>query len=161
MSIAPASTVTPAFKQVRFAAMNLLLVFNLVGLGLGGAWLWAGFVAAVLLATVADEAGGDDVGAQGGPNLGFLNAMLFATWPLVAANVVLYLTLWGTEDPLGIVALVRAFGIDLNTARAASDGWSLLGGALALGLFIGAAGTNVAHELVHRTDSPTSVFVGQ
>lgn len=161
MSIAPAAAMTPAFAQVRFAAMNLLLAVNLVCLGLGGPWLWAGFLAAVLLATVVDEAAGDDVGAQAGPNLVFLNAMLFATWPLVAANAALYLTLWGTGDPLGIVALARAFGIDLDAARAASGGWSLLGGALALGLFIGAAGTNVAHELVHRTDSPVSVFVGR
>jgi alkane 1-monooxygenase len=161
MSIATAPPVTAPLAQARFVLMNGLLVLNLVCLSLGGAWLWAGFVVAVLLATVADEAAGDDVGAQAGPSATFLNAMLFATWPLMLANGALYLTLWGSGDPLGLHALAGVAGVDLEAARAASGGWSLLGGALALGLFTGAAATNVAHELVHRTDSPASVFVGR
>ncbi|MGL4242841.1 MAG: alkane 1-monooxygenase, partial [Beijerinckiaceae bacterium] len=61
----------------------------------------------------------------------------------------------------GLVPLLNAIGIDIEAARAASGPWSLLGALLAFGLFVGAAATNVAHELVHRVNSAYSLITGR
>jgi alkane 1-monooxygenase len=147
--------------HARFGLMNALLLWNAATLLVGGGWLWTGFAAAVLLATAADEAAGDDLELLREARVGWLEAQLQATLPLLALNVLLYVQLWGSGDPLGTVAALRLVGLDVEAARAVSGGWSMLGATLALGLLIGAAGTNVAHELVHRTGDRRSMLAGR
>jgi alkane 1-monooxygenase len=141
--------------------MNLLLLANAACLLAGGAWLWAGFLAAVLLSSVVDEAAGDDRGRLVDAPVRLLDAMLFLTLPLVALNLTVLAHLVGGGDPVGLVLLLHRLGIDLEAARAATGPLSLAGGILGLGLFTGAAATNVAHELTHRLDRPLSMLAGR
>lgn len=147
--------------HARYLTMNVLLVLNCFALCLGGGWLWGVFFLTLLLSTVIDEAVGDDEAPFGDAWTGFLNAQLYLSLPLLALNIALYAYLWGNGDLLGFGALLGFFGIDLEAARQASGMGSLIGGGLALGLMIGAAGTNVAHELVHRTNQRLAMFFGR
>ena len=147
--------------HARFFSMNALLLINIIALCLGGGWLWGSFLFALFMTTIVDESVGDDATPFGPAWTGFLNAQLYLILPLLCLNVVLYAYMWGTGDGLGLGTLASALGVDLDAARAATGWWSLLGGSAALGLLIGGAGTNVAHELVHRTNDRFAMFVGR
>ncbi len=146
-------------RYAHYSLMSLLLCLNLACLMAGGAWLWLGFAAAVFLSTIIDEAAGDDLtepAGSGAPVLVF-NTLLFATLPLLALNALAFAALLGTGDPLYLSAL----GFGSAEAREATTPFHVLGGVLGLGLYGGAAGINVAHELVHRTGNQTALNVGR
>ncbi len=148
-------------RQLHYSMMNLLLVFNAWALTQGGWWLWAGFGAALALSTVVDEAAGDDVATAGSGEQRFLDLMLHLTLPLMALNMLALVLLFGSGDALGLVPTLGLIGIDIPAARAASGPFMLLGALAGTGLFVGAAATNVAHELVHRLESPYSLITGR
>jgi Fatty acid desaturase len=151
-----------AMRLAHYCVMNAVLSFNLVLLLIGGPAIWLGLLAAVALATVVDEAAGDDTAPPSAsvPQM-FLNSLLFATLPLLALNSLALAHLVGAGDPLGWGTVIGWFGFDLTAARAATGPLSTLGGMLGLGLFLGGAGINVAHELVHRTHNPYALAVGR
>jgi fatty acid desaturase len=148
-------------RHLHYGLMNALLLLNLVVLLTGGAALWLGFAAAFLLATLVDEAAGEDVSIRADVPYGFLNLMLFTTLPLIALNILALALLFGSGSSLGLVSLLLGTGIDVEAARTASGFWSLLGALMGTGLFVGSAATNVAHELTHRTQSPAAMITGR
>jgi alkane 1-monooxygenase len=148
----------------RFVVMNLVLGANLWALLHGGGWLWASFLLTAGLASLLDELLPDDSAvalAPDAPATRFLDAMLYLTLPLMAANLAALAHLCGSGDPVGWVAGLGRLGIDIEAARAATGPWSLLGGIYAFGLATGAAATNVAHELVHRTHDRAALLAGR
>lgn len=149
-------------RFVRYTFMNLLLLLNLVLLLKGGLGIWFGFLAAVVLATFVDEAGGDDIGpALAKGEQAALDSMLYLTLPLIALNSVALAHLFGTGDPLHWGQIIGLFGFDLEAARAGTSSLALVGGAIGLGLFIGGAAINVAHELIHRTHKVAAMTTGR
>jgi fatty acid desaturase len=129
------------FRFAHYSFMNLLLACNIVLLSWGGAWTWVGFIGAVVISSVVDEAAGDDLTDHKRAPVRFLNLMLWLTLPLIAANVVMLALVAGRS---GIADLP-----------------SLLGTILAVGIYTGGAATNVAHELIHRNHSPWQVTMGR
>jgi Fatty acid desaturase len=148
-------------RQLHYSMMNALLALNLAALLCGGPWLWVGFVAGLLLSTVVDEAAGDDTTPSGAGEQRYLDLMLHLTLPLMALNGAALALLFGSGPAFGLVPALMTIGIDLDAARAASGFWSRLGALAGTGLFVGAAATNVAHELVHRLHSPASLIAGR
>jgi hypothetical protein len=148
-------------RHIHYGLMNTLLLLNLAVLTVGGHAIWLGFITAFLLSSLVDEAAGEDLSAPDARSHGFLNAMLFLSLPLVFVNFVAFVLLCGTGSALGLVPALLTLGIDIEAARSATGFWSMLGALLAMGLYIGAAGTNVAHELTHRTDSPAAMLTGR
>ena len=148
-----------------FATMNLLLTVNIIAALLGGAWLLVGFPTALVASTLIDQLAGDEtrsgMGEDAKPWLGFLDAMLYLTLPLMLALSILVAHHFGTADPVGLVAALKAVGVDLDAARTAASPLHLAGAVLALGLMTGAAATNVAHELIHRLDNPWALSIGR
>ncbi|MGL5116494.1 MAG: alkane 1-monooxygenase, partial [Beijerinckiaceae bacterium] len=148
-------------RHFHYLLMNLLLAANLGALLIGGQALWFGFVAGFVLSSFVDEAAGEDRSApESGPQR-LLEALLFLTLPLLALNLLALLLVASPAVPDAAITVLSAIGIDLVSTRAATGFWSALGGVLGLGLFIGAAGTNVAHELVHRTNSHVAQITGR
>ncbi len=136
-------------RIARYGTMNLIALAWIAATLAGGAWGWAVYVGAALLTTVGDEASGRDLETLGPGGRLFYDLNLYATLPLVASGVVLTL---GHFGPDWLFAPVWALlGLDLAAARAATGAWSLAGLLVAGGLVVGAAGVNVAHELMHRT----------
>jgi Fatty acid desaturase len=148
-------------RHIHYSLMNILLLLNLAVLTVGGAAIWLGFVAAFLLSSLVDEAAGEDLSPPETGDHGFLNAMLFLSLPLVFLNFVAFVLLFGTGSAFGLVSALLTIGIDIEAARAATGLWSYLGALMAMGLYIGSAATNVAHELTHRTDSPVAMGTGR
>ena len=150
---------------MRFAyytLMNALLTFNLVLLLSGGLTIWLGFLSAVLISTIVDEAAGDNLAPPlpPGPQIA-LDAMLYLSLPLLTFNSLALAHLAGTGDPLGWSRMIGTLGYDLDAARAATGPLALLGGVMGLGMFLGGGGINVAHELIHRLHNRWSLGVGR
>jgi hypothetical protein len=148
-------------RNAHYALMNALLAMNLFALLSGGMALWAGYASAFVLSTVVDEAAGEDTTLRKGSPARFFDAMLFLTLPLIALNVVALSLLFGSGNGLGLVPALNAIGIDIQAARTASGFWTMLGAFMGTGLFIGAAATNVAHELTHRTQDRMAMLAGR
>jgi Fatty acid desaturase len=148
-------------RNAHYALMNALLLVNLAALTTGGLALWAGYACALVLSTIVDEAVGDDRVKQAGAPVRFLNTMLYLTLPLMALNLAALSLLFGSGDAFGLITGLATIGVDIPAARASSGFWTLLGGLMGTGLFVGAAATNVAHELVHRTDSRAAMLAGR
>jgi hypothetical protein len=149
-------------RLAHYGLMNGLLAFNLFMLLRGGPTIWLGFLVAVLLATAVDEAAGEErsPAMSAGPHT-LLDAMLYLTLPLIAANSLALAHLAGTGDPLGWGRLIAIGGFDLDAARAATTGFDLVGACMGLGLFLGGAAINVAHELIHRLHTPVALATGR
>jgi len=86
-----------------------------------------------------------------------------ATWflnlLLLSAVFAYYL---GSSDPLGLEPAVAAlFGIELVARRETATLGGLIAAGILLAMFYGAAGINIAHELIHRTDRPLDQCVGR
>ncbi len=146
-------------RHAHYSLMTALLCVNLACLIAGGTWLWFGFAAAIGLSTIIDEAAGDDLRAatRGKASVLLLDALLYATLPLLALNALAFAALVGSGDPLQLSIL----GFGTETARAATTAFDIAGGILGLGLYCGAAGINVAHEFVHRTGNPAALNAGR
>jgi fatty acid desaturase len=149
----------------RFGLMNGLLLLNLWGLSQGGAWAWAGFAGAMTVSTLIDEIVPDDTSppeaAAASARTRLLDALLYLTLPLVLLNLIALAHLIGTSDPFGWSVINRLLGGDLEAARAATGPLSLGGALLGFGLLTGGAGTNVAHELIHRTSDRAALLTGR
>jgi Fatty acid desaturase len=148
-------------RHAHYALMNALLVVNAAALFAGGLALWLGYVCAFFLSTIVDEAAGDDTARHTGGPARFFDAMLFLTLPLMALNILALTLLFGAGDGFGLVPALGAIGINVEAARAASGFWTLLGALMGTGLFVGAAATNVAHELTHRTQDRAAMLAGR
>lgn len=147
--------------MARFGTMNALLVIGIASLVAGGSCPWAALGLTVFLATLGDEAAGDDLGLAGGRYRRFYDANLFLTLPLMLLNAGLFAAVATDGDPFGMWAGLKVLGLDMEVLRARHDAWSITGACLGLGLSFGAAATNVAHELVHRTTDPTALATGR
>ncbi len=146
--------------QARFAFLNIFQLGAAASFLYGGAALWIapGLILTFLL---FDEMFTD----RSVPEVAhpwFLNALLFATLPCLAVLAVSFLYYFGGTDPLGLETAARQlFGRDLAQARLEAGALELLFAGLAVAVFFGAAGINVAHELVHRTDKPVDRTLGR
>ncbi len=148
-------------RYLRFSALNLLLAINISACLAGGWWLWASWLLLIIISSPADEVVGDDLAAPDRAPERLLLSLLFLSLPLLALNIFIFAHYFGQSDPFGLVTALSSLGIDFNAARNNTSWLQLAGGFLAMGLYIGSAGTNVAHELVHRTSSAASLLVGR
>lgn len=142
--------------QLRFTAQNLVFLASAIGLMAGGLWTWAPVAIFMILATLADELGGEDRTNNPHPPEALQNAMLMLNAPLLFVNATLFAYYFTPGDPLYLAAALKPLGIDLDAARAATTRIDLVLAILAQG-FNWALGLIAAHELLHRTDSPFDV----
>ena len=148
--------------HIRFLVMSVVLMAAIAAFAAGGLWMAAPFVVQGGLVVVLDAVVGDDASALASPLPVLLHALLFATLPLL---LLMHLTLWwmaGSGDPLHSGAWVlHHLGWDPFAARAVTRPWHWLLAILGAGLMTASGGTNVGHELTHRTRSPFSMGWGR
>ncbi len=126
--------------------------------------MWSGFVVLTVLMLVGDAVLGDDTEEPEFRHPWLLEIPLQLALPVLC--VLLLVLAWsagtGTDDFLMIGALAnRVLGHDVFVAREGNTWYSLLGGILGCGLLVAGYGTNVAHELCHRTRAPWSNLVSR
>lgn len=149
-------------KYLRFLGVYLFAAVTTLGIALGGAWMWLGVGFVYVVMTFGDELMGDDYSepAYGHPAL--LNSVLYLGVPVLALLCFVLAWMAGSGDLLGFGAWAQArLGIDLFAAREASGLLSWVGGVLSAGWSFAAVGTNLGHELTHRTTDRKAMLVGR
>lgn len=149
----------------KYSRYWLLTCVGLVAIGAtfaGGAAMWLGFGLAFLLALGGDSIFGDDLSEPDYGMKWLLDLGLYFNLPLLLAYTFAFAWQLSESDLFGVgAALGSLTGYDLLAARDASTWTDLFGAALGLGMFYGAAGTNVGHELTHRTWSIPAQVTGR
>jgi len=148
----------------KYYLTPLLVPLILVGLFMGGPWLWAGFVVLAILLIGGDAVLGEDTSEPDYKHTWILEIPLQAALPML--TVVLVVFAWtggsGSHDFLGLGAAVYGLtGYDALAAREATTWWHYLGGVLSVGFIVAGYGTNVAHELCHRVTRKWNVVISR
>lgn len=150
------------WKYAKYTPMNLLLLIVLPSLLIGGAWMWTGVAATIVIAIVFDQIIGDDLSEPQYANKTFLNIMLLSTLPVLLLGLVFLAWVVADHDFLSIGAITQQLtGIDVLARRADNSVFDLIGGMLSGGMMFAIAGTNVGHELTHRTWDAKSMIIGR
>ncbi len=157
---------TRAANTVRYSLMNIFILFGILGTALGGVFVLTGIAFSFVLFGFVDELFGDAGSKEDMPPVWYMQLMLYLTLPLL---VIATLVTFNVVSPTGWAWLdvaFRAFGIDPVASRASTAGLmnSMIfgqGAWVSLGMYYGAAGVNVAHELIHRMDKPRDRLLGR
>jgi hypothetical protein len=151
---------TRAANTLRYSLMNIFILAGAYCMAWGGPFTWAGLLLSFFLVGYVDELFGDASDQERMPPVWYCQTMLFATLPLI---LFISLVTFNITTPHGIGfmdAIFRFVGIDPEASRVRT-GWFWLQGAYAsLGMYYGAAGVNVSHELIHRMDKPFDRLFG-
>jgi alkane 1-monooxygenase len=146
----------------RYTFYNFLLLLTFCSFFAGKTWLWFGFLFLLLASVVGDRMLPEDRSAVSRPRPGFLNALLYSILPLLLANVLAFIWQMAPHDWLGLGAwLDRTFDGNLLLRKSERTWLDECGAVMSLGLLSASAGTNVAHELVHRTWDPKALMTGR
>ena len=95
------------------------------------------------------------------PPIWYCQLMLFATLPLLLLATLVAFNVTSEHGFAWLDALSRGVGVDPDVARARTHNWLwILGPYVSLGMYYGAAGVNVSHELIHRMDKPFDRLFG-
>jgi hypothetical protein len=149
-------------KYLRFMSVYLFALATVSGILLGGAWMWLGFAVIYAVMILGDEFLGDyfDEPGYGHPRL--LNSLLYFTLPTLLLLCVAMAWMAGSGDLFGLGAWAQAsLGVDLFARREVTTAWHWLGGILSAGITFAALGTNVGHELTHRTTDRGAMVAGR
>ncbi len=147
---------------LKFTTFPIIALAVVHAMMQGGPWMYSGLIALVLVVAVGDLILPEDRSEPRMTGELFLNAMLWLTLPIL-----LWVTLvfcWGisSHDVLGIDGFMKStFGYDRLQIQANTTWYQWFAGAVAGGFLFGAGGTNVGHELTHRTYSTRDMILGR
>ncbi|HQZ12982.1 MAG TPA: alkane 1-monooxygenase [Devosia sp.] len=156
---------TRTANTVRYSMMNIFILVGIFTIALGGGWTWTGMALSFVLIGFVDELFGDAGPKELMPPVWYMQLMLYLTLPLLIIATLVAFNITSDTGFEWIDAATRLFGIDPVAARHATHTLNLgllgHGAWVSLGMYYGAAGVNVAHELVHRTDKPFDRVIGR
>jgi alkane 1-monooxygenase len=156
---------TRAANTLRYSMMNIFIIFGMAGMALGGWFTYTGILFSFVLFGYVDELFGDAGSKEDMPPVWYMQLMLYLTLPLLIILTLITFDVTATASIPWLDAALRVFGFNPEGARAATTalqgGWFSHGAWVSLGMYYGAAGVNVAHELVHRTDKPFDQLIGR
>ncbi len=145
-----------------FGYYNILLVGTFFSFLYGQAWVWLGFSFLVAASVIGDRLLPHDTSRIEGNPSRVLNSLLYSIFPLLLANVIVFIWQMTPGDWLGIGQWATdSFGFDALAHKEARSIVQSVGAILSMGLLCASGGTNVAHELVHRTWDPKAVYLGR
>jgi hypothetical protein len=153
---------TRAFNTLRYSLMNLFILFGIGFIAYGGPWTYMGLLFSFFLVGYVDELFGDVSDQERMPPVWYCQLMLFATLPLLIFATLIAFNVTSQTGYAWLDWFPRMIGIDPEAARERTSFflWSQ-GAFVSLGMYYGAAGVNVAHELIHRTDKEWDKLVGR
>ena len=161
-AFAPRWISTRAANTLRYSLMNLFILIGIGAIAYGGLISWTGLLLSFVLVGFVDELFGDAGAKEDMPPVWYMQAMLYLTLPLLVFGTLVVFNVSSATGFAPLDAMFRALGFDPVAARARSHGyWAWQGAFVSLAMYYGAAGVNVAHELVHRLDRPFDVLVGK
>lgn len=149
---------------VKYLFTPILMSVVTIGVLLGAGWMWLGLAAIFLFVVGGDAISGDDLSRPDYKHKWILNLNLYATLPVLLFMLFCLAWMCGSpqSDALGFGALVKSMtGHDIFNARENTNVFHLTGAVLGVGLAVAGYGTNVAHELTHRTSDPMAMTVGR
>ncbi|MFP6682764.1 MAG: fatty acid desaturase [Gammaproteobacteria bacterium] len=150
------------FKYTKYLTNNIFIGATVIGFILGGHWMWLGFVFAIVGGVGGDFLLGDHGEAPEYTYPQILNLIMYSYFPVIACAAVVFIWTMVPNDLFGIGAAVASIsGYDALAARVGNHFFDLLGGALGLGLMLAITNVIMAHELIHRTWNPISMFFGR
>ncbi|MEO8758007.1 MAG: alkane 1-monooxygenase [Devosia sp.] len=151
---------TRAGNTLRYSMMNVFIVLGTAAIAWGGPLTYSGLLFSFFLIGYVDELFGDISDREIMPPICYCQAMLFATLPLLIFATLVAFNV-STEHGFGwLDAISRGIGIDPDAARARTPWFWGIGAYVSLGMYYGAAGVNVSHELIHRADKPFDRLFG-
>lgn len=150
------------FKYIKYLTNNIFIGMTVLGFILGGHWMWLGFVFAIVGGVGGDFLLGEHGEAPKYKYPKLLDLIMYSYFPVIAGAAVVFVWTMAPGDVLGIGGMVAAAtGYDALAAKAGNQFFDLLGGALGLGLMLAITNVIMAHELIHRTWNPVSMFFGR
>jgi len=151
-------------KYMKYYITPFLLFSVLIGIFLGGHWMWLGLAVLFLVVIGGDAVLGEDASRPKYSHTWLIELPLHLALPLI---IILFLSFaWATgstnTDFLHIGELLSGlFAYDIFLARD-SNMWSdYLGAVLGVGFIVAGYGTNVGHELIHRIKDRVSMLEGR
>lgn len=150
------------FKYIRFTLVHVWLMAGTIGLFMGGKWLWLGLAVTLTLFVLGDALAGKDLSVPKYKHTWLFNILLYSTLPSLLVLLAGVAWAFGSGDRFGISAIVEQYtGYDMIAARAQSTIFDYVGAVFNVSILIVLAGTNVGHELTHRTWDPVSMCIGR
>jgi alkane 1-monooxygenase len=152
---------TRAANTLRYSLMNLFILAGIWAIAFGGPLSYSGLIFSFFLIGYVDELFGDISEREIMPPIWYCQLMLFATLPLLLFATLMAFNVTAPHGYAWLDAISRAAGIDPDGARERTHHWLwFLGPYVSLGMYYGAAGVNVSHELIHRMDKPFDRLFG-
>jgi hypothetical protein len=149
-------------RYLKFLAVHGFVLATALGIALGGAWMWLGIGVIYGVMIAGDEWLGDDFAEPSYSHPRLLDAVLYLALPTLAMLCVVMAWMAGSGDLFDLGAWVQAHvGYDAFAARAATGPLHWLGAILSAALTFAAVGTNVGHELTHRTTDRGAIVAGR
>jgi hypothetical protein len=153
---------TRVMNTVRYSVMNLFILFGIYFIALGGPWTYMGLLFSFFLIGYVDELFGDISDRENMPPIWYCQLMLFATLPLLIFATLIAFNVVTDAGAVWLDWFPRLFGINPDAARDWTHHFLWIQGPfVSVGMYYGAAGVNVAHELIHRTDKEWDKLVGR
>jgi len=151
-------------QYLKYYLTPFLASFGILGLYLGGTWMWSGLVIMAIVVIGGDFTLGADATRHQFRFPKLLNLPLYLALPLL--SFFLLSLLWscgsGTEDFLSLGSIFQNLtAYDVFAVREDNQWFHYLGAILSTGFAIASYGTNVAHELTHRIHEKFDLTVGK
>ena len=141
------------FKYLRYIATPFLVTMAIFFAAKGQYWIWVYEAIFFIIIIGGDLVFGDDKSHPEFQKTKFLNFLLYLNLPLIYILVIV--SIWMSGD-----STLPSWGTSLLAARNNTTLLHLAGYVFVTGLLVGAAGTNVGHELTHRKKDRFDMFIG-
>jgi len=152
------------FKYLKYYITPFISPVIIAGLLLGGNFMWFGFILLLMIFLLGDALFPEDLDE---PNYSFPYIIEFPLFLSLPTLIILLISFsWasgsGNMDLFGIgQKLSIYFNYDFINIRNTNTWFHYMGGILTVGFSIAGIGTNIGHELTHRTKDPISMIFGR
>ena len=146
---------------LKYYIMLVLILPTIIGILLGGHWMWLGFIILFIVVVGGDSLLSDDNSTPDYKHTWILELPLHLALPMIF--ILLVSLAWssgsGISDFLGIGAwLGKLFDYDFIQSRNGSVWVDHLGAVIGTGFLVAGYGTNAGHELSHRLQNRIAII---